>query len=29
VYVIFDGLRARVTGRAHARHPGLTPVEAE
>jgi multidrug efflux pump len=29
VYVIFDGLRARVTGRAHARHPGLTPAEAE
>jgi multidrug efflux pump len=29
VYVIFDGLRSRVTGRTHARHPGLTPAEAE
>jgi multidrug efflux pump len=29
VYVIFDGLRARVAGRAPRRHPGLTPAEAE
>jgi len=29
VYVIFDGLRGRVAGRAHPRHAGLTPAEAE
>jgi multidrug efflux pump len=29
VYVIFDGLRTRVAGRARARHHGLTPAEAE
>ncbi len=29
VYVIFDGLRSRVAGRARRPHPELTPAEAE